>query len=137
MWCVTTAATTFLEGILPMRFVSTLVAVAALSLVGASSPGAITSTKPPVPAVLPATTAWRAWVTVVIGGKSYSGFADWVGTPDVVPLGAPSTWVFVGSGTQWRRLTAKEQAAVVVIIRQIEMGYGVGPYQPGTTVGGF
>lgn len=120
-----------------MRFVSTAIAIAALSLVGASSPGAITSTKPAVPAVLPATTAWRAWVTVIIGGRSYSGFADWVGYPDSIPLGAPSTWVFVGSGMQWRRLTAKEQAAATVIIRQLELGYGVGPYAPGATTTGM
>lgn len=119
------------------RVFSTVLAMVSLLLVGASSPAAISATKPAVPAVLPKTTAWRAWVTVIIAGKSYPGMADWVGYPDSVPVNDPNTWVFVGSGMSWRRLTRQEQAGCTVIIRQIEMGYGVGPYTPGATVGGF
>jgi hypothetical protein len=137
MWLVTTATTTFLEGILTMRFVSVLVAVAALVLVGASSQGAMTARKTPVPAVLPKTTMWRGWVTVTLGGKSQPGYADWRGYPDTVPTNAPTTWVFIGSGSSWRLLSAAELRAATVQVVEIDMGYSNGPFRPGTKASGL
>ncbi len=120
-----------------MRFVSTLVAVAALALVGASSQGAMTPRKTPVPAVLPKTTLWRGWVTVTLGGKAHAGYADWRGFPDSVPTGDPTTWVFVGSGSSWRLLSQAELRAATVRLVQLDLGYSNGPYKPGTTATGM
>jgi hypothetical protein len=125
------------EEILTMRFVSTLVAVAALALVGASSQGAMTPRKTPVPAVLPKTTLWRGWVTVTLGGKAHAGYADWRGFPDSVPTGDPTTWVFVGSGSSWRLLSQAELRAATVRLVQLDLGYSNGPYKPGTTATGM
>ena len=91
-----------------MRLVSLAIAVAALVLTGGSVPGAMTTRKTPVPAVLPKTTLWRGWVTVYIGGEAFAGYADWRGYPDTVPTNDPNTWVFVGSGSSWRLLSAAE-----------------------------
>jgi hypothetical protein len=137
VWLVTTAATTFLKGILTMRFVSTLVAVTALALVGASSQGAMTTRKTPVPAVLPKTTMWRGWVTVTLGGKPHAGYADWRGYPDTVPTNDPTTWVFVGSGSSWRLLSAAELRAATVQVVEIDMGFSNGPFRPGTKAAGL
>lgn len=120
-----------------MRFVSVAIAVAALFLTGGSVPGAITSRKTPVPAVLPKTTLWRGWVTVTLGGKAQPGYADWRGYPDTVPTGDPTTWVFVGSGSSWRLLSAAELRAATVQVVEIDMGYSNGPFKPGTKATGL
>jgi hypothetical protein len=120
-----------------MRFVSTLVAVAALALVGASGEGAMAPRKSPVPAAIPRTTLFRGWVTVTLGGKTYHGYADWRGYPDSVPTGDPNTWVFVGSGSSWRLLSQAELRAATVRLVQLDMGYSNGPYKPGTKATGL
>jgi hypothetical protein len=94
-----------------MRFFSTVLAVAALALVGASGEGAMAPRKSPVPAVIPKTSLFRGWVTVTINGQTFPGYADWRGFPDSVPTNDPTTWVFVGSGSSWRLLSAAEAAA--------------------------
>ncbi len=120
-----------------MRFFSTLVAVAALALVGASSQGAMAPKKSPVPAVIPRTTLFRGWVTVTLNGQTYPGYADWRGFPDSVPTGDPNTWVFVGSGSSWRLLSQAELRAATVRLVQLDMGYSNGPYKPGTKATGM
>jgi hypothetical protein len=102
-----------------MRFLSTLVAVAALALVGASSQGAMAPKKTTVPAVIPRTTLFRGWVTVTINGQTFPGYADWRGFPDSVPTNDPTTWVFVGSGSSWRLLSQAELRGATV--RLIEL----------------
>jgi hypothetical protein len=120
-----------------MRFLSTVLAVAALALVGASSQGAMATRKSPVPAVIPKTTLFRGWVTVTIGGQTFPGYADWRGFPDSVPTNDPTTWVFVGSGSSWRLLSAAELRAATVRLIELDMGYSNGPYRPGTTATGM
>jgi hypothetical protein len=120
-----------------MRFFSTLVAVAALALVGASSQGAMAPRKAPVPAVIPRTTLFRGWVTVTINGQTYPGYADWKGFPDSVPTNDPTTWVFVGSGSSWRLLSQAELRGATVRLVQLDLGYSNGPYKPGTTATGL
>ena len=120
-----------------MRFLSLLIAVAALVLVGASSQGAMAPRKAPVPAVLPKTTLWRGWVTVYLGGKAHAGYADWRGYPDTVPTGDPNTWVFVGSGSSWRLLSAAELRGATVQVVEIDLGYSNGPFKPGTKATGM
>jgi hypothetical protein len=138
VWLVTTAATVrFLEGILSMRSLSLAIALAALVLTGGSVPGAMTARKTPVPAVLPKTTMWRGWVTVTLGGKAHAGYADWRGYPDTVPTNDPTTWVFVGSGSSWRLLSAAELRAATVQVVEIDMGYSNGPFNPGAKAGGL
>ena len=120
-----------------MRFFSTLVAVAALALVGASSEGAMAPKKAAVPAVIRKTTLFRGWVEVTLGGKTHSGYADWRGYPDTVPTGDPNTWVFLGSGSSWRLLSQAELRGATVRLVQLDMGYSNGPYKPGTTATGM
>jgi hypothetical protein len=120
-----------------MRFLSTLVAVAALALVGASSQGAMAPKKSPVPAVIPKTTLFRGWVTVTIGGQTFPGYADWRGFPDSVPTNDPTTWVFVGSGSSWRLLSAAELRGATVRLIRLDLGYSNGPYKPGTKATGL
>ena len=120
-----------------MRFLSLAIAVAALVLCGGSVPGAMAPTKAAVPAVLPKTKLWRGWVTVYLGGKAHAGYADWRGYPDTVPTGDPTTWVFVGSGSSWRLLSAAELRAATVRLIQLDMGYSNGPFKPGTKATGM
>ena len=120
-----------------MRSASLAVAMTALILCGGSVPGAMAPTKAPVPAVLPRTTLWRGWVTVTLGGKAMAGYADWQGYPDTVPTNDPNTWVFVGSGTSWRLLSAAELRSATVKVVQIDMGYGNGPFNPKSTTTGL
>jgi hypothetical protein len=120
-----------------MRFVSTLVAVAALALVGASGEGAMAPRKTPVPAVIPKTSLFRGWVMVTIGGQTFPGYADWRGFPDSVPTNDPTTWVFVGSRSSWRLLSAAELRGATVRLIQLDMGYSNGPYRPGTKATGL
>jgi hypothetical protein len=120
-----------------MRFLSTLVAVAALVLVGASSQGAMAPRKSPVPAVIPKTALFRGWVTVTINGQTFPGYADWRGFPDSVPTNDPTTWVFVGSGSSWRLLSQAELRGATVRLVQLDMGYSNGPYKPGTKATGM
>jgi hypothetical protein len=120
-----------------MRFFSTVLAVAALALVGASSQGAMAPKKSPVPAVIPKTSLFRGWVTVTINGQTYPGYADWRGFPDSVPTGDPTTWVFVGSGSSWRLLSQAELRGATVRLVQLDLGYSNGPYKPGTTATGL
>jgi hypothetical protein len=120
-----------------MRFFSTVLAVAALALVGASSQGAMAPKKSPVPAVIPKTTLFRGWVTVTINGQTFPGYADWRGFPDSVPTGDPNTWVFVGSGSSWRLLSQAELRAATVRLVQLDMGYSNGPFKPGTKATGM
>ena len=120
-----------------MRFVSTLVAVAALALCGGSGHGAMAPRKAPVPAVIPRTTLFRGWVEVTIGGQTFPGYADWRGFPDTVPTGDPNTWVFLGSGSTWRLLSQAELRAATVRLVQLDLGYSNGPYTPGTTATGM
>ncbi len=120
-----------------MRFLSLAIAVAALVLCGGSVPGAMTARKAAVPAVLPQTKLWRGWVTVYIGGKPHAGYADWRGYPDTVPTGDPNTWVFVGSGSSWRLLSAAELRAATVTVVEIDLGYSNGPFRPGTKATGL
>ena len=123
--------------IFQMRFVSLAIAVAALILAGGSVPGAITRRTTPVPAVLPKTTMWRGWVTVYLGGKALAGYADWRGFPDTVPTNDPTTWVFVGSGSSWRLLSAAELRGATVQVVEIDLGYSNGPFKPGTKATGL
>ncbi len=120
-----------------MRRVLLAVAVAFLVLAGSSSQGAMGPKKAPVPAVIPKTTLFRGWVTVTINGQTYPGYADWRGFPDTVPTGDPNTWVFVGSGSSWRLLSAAELRAATVRLVQLDLGYSNGPYKPGTTATGM
>ena len=120
-----------------MRFLSLAIAVAALVLTGGSVHGAMTARKAAVPAVLPQTKLFRGWVTVYIGGKAFPGYADWRGFPDTVPTGDPNTWVFVGSGSTWRLLSAAELRAATVQVVEIDMGFSNGPYKPGTKAAGL
>jgi hypothetical protein len=120
-----------------MRFFSTLVAVAALALVGASGEGAMAPRKSPVPAVIPRTTLFRGWVTVTLNGQTFPGYADWRGFPDSVPTNDPNTWVFVGSGSSWRLLSQAELRAATVRLVQLDLGYSNGPYKPGTKATGL
>lgn len=120
-----------------MRLASLAIAVAALVLTGGSVPGAMTRRTTPVPAVLPQTKLWRGWVTVYLGGKAQPGYADWRGYPDTVPVNDPNTWVFVGSGSSWRLLSAAELRSATVTVIEIDMGYSNGPYKPGTTATGL
>jgi hypothetical protein len=120
-----------------MRLISLAIAMAALVLTGGSVPGAMTPRKTPVPAVLPKTTLWRGLVTVTSGGKAHAGYADWRGYPDTVPTNDPTTWVFIGSGSSWRLLSAAELRAATVQVVEIDMGYSNGPYKPGTKAAGL
>ena len=120
-----------------MRFLSLAIAVAALVLCGGSVPGAMAPQKAAVPAVLPQTKLWRGWVTVYLGGKTYPGYADWRGYPDTVPTGDPNTWVFVGSGSSWRLLSAAELRAATVQVVKIDLGFSNGPFKPGTKATGL
>ena len=120
-----------------MRFVSIAIAVAALVLTGGSVPGAMTARKAAVPAVLPKTTLWRGWVTVYVRGQAFAGYADWRGYPDTVPTNDPTTWVFVGSGSSWRLLSAAELRAATVQVVEIDMGYSNGPFAPGSKATGL
>ena len=120
-----------------MRLMSLAIAVAALVLTGGSVPGAITRRTTPVPAVLPQTKLWRGWVTVYLRGQALAGYADWRGYPDTVPTGDPTTWVFVGSGSSWRLLSAAELRAATVTVVEIDMGYSHGPFAPGTKAAGL
>ena len=114
-----------------------LLAVAVLVLCGASSDGAMAPQKAAVPASIPKTSLFRGWVTVTIGGKTYPGYADWRGYPDTVPTGDPTTWVFVGSGSSWRLLSAAELKGATVRLIQLDLGYSNGPYKPGTKATGM
>ena len=116
-----------------MRFVSLAIAVAALILAGGSVPGAITRRTTPVPAVLPQTKLWRGWVTVYIRGQAHAGYADWRG----YPTNDPTTWVFVGSGSSWRLLSAAELRGATVQVVEIDLGYSNGPFKPGTKATGL
>ena len=120
-----------------MRFLSLAIAVAALVLTGGSVPGAMTTRKAAVPAVLPQTKLWRGWVTVTIGGKAHAGYADWRGYPDTVPVNDPTTWVFIGSGSSWRLLSAAELRGATVQVVEIDLGYSNGPYKPGSKAAGL
>ena len=120
-----------------MRFVSVAIAVAALALCGGSVPGAMTARKAAVPAVLPKTTLWRGWVTVYLGGKAFPGYADWRGYPDTVPTNDPTTWVFIGSGSSWRLLSAAELRGATVQVVEIDLGFSNGPFRPGTKAAGL
>ena len=120
-----------------MRFLSLAIAAAALILCGGSVPGAMAPKKPAVPASIPKTSLFRGWVTVTIGGKTYPGYADWRGYPDTVPTGDPTTWVFVGSGSSWRLLSAAELKGATVRLIQLDLGYSNGPFKPGTKATGM
>ena len=120
-----------------MRFLSLAIAAAALVLCGGSVPGAMAPTKAAVPAIIPKTSLFRGWVTVYIGGKAFSGYADWRGFPDTVPTGDPNTWVFVGSGSTWRLLSQAELRAATVRLIQLDTGYSNGPFKPGTKATGL
>ena len=120
-----------------MRFASLAIAVAALVLCGGSVPGAMAPQKAAVPAVLPQTKLWRGWVTVYLGGKAHAGYADWRGYPDTVPVNDPTTWVFVGSGSSWRLLSAAELKGATVRLIQLDLGYSNGPFKPGTKATGM
>lgn len=120
-----------------MRFLSLAIAVAALILTGGLAPGAMTARKAAVPAVLPKTTLWRGWVTVYIRGQALAGYADWRGFPDTVPTGDPTTWVFLGSGSSWRLLSAAELRASTVTVVEIDLGYSNGPFKPGSKAAGL
>ena len=120
-----------------MRFVSLAIAVAALVLCGGSVPGAMTTQKAAVPAVIPKTSLFRGWVTVYIRGQAFAGYADWRGYPDTVPTGDPNTWVFVGSGSSWRLLSAAELRGATVRLVQLDTGYSNGPFKPGTKATGM
>ena len=120
-----------------MRLASLAIAVAALVLCGGSGHGAMAPKKAAVPAVIPKTALFRGWVEVNLGGKTYSGYADWRGYPDTVPTGDPNTWVFLGSGSTWRLLSQGELRAATVRLIQLDMGYSNGPYRPGTTATGM
>ena len=120
-----------------MRFLSLAIAAAALVLCGGSVPGAMAPQKAAVPAVIPKTAMFRGWVTVYIGGKAHAGYADWRGYPDTVPTNDPTTWVFVGSGSTWRLLSAAELRAATVRLIQLDTGYSNGPYKPGTKATGL
>ena len=120
-----------------MRFLSLAIAAAALVLCGGSVPGAMAPKNPAVPASIPKTSLFRGWVTVTIGGKTFPGYADWRGYPDTVPTGDPTTWVFIGSGSSWRLLSAAELRGATVRLIQLDLGYSNGPYKPGTKATGL
>ena len=120
-----------------MRFLSLAIAVAALVLVGGSVPGAMAPQKAAVPASIPKTSLFRGWVTVYLGGKAHAGYADWRGYPDTVPTNDPTTWVFIGSGSSWRLLSAAELRSATVRLIQLDLGYSNGPFKPGTKATGM
>jgi hypothetical protein len=120
-----------------MRFLSLAIAVAALVLCGGSGHGAMAPKKPAVPASIPKTSLFRGWVTVYLGGQAFAGYADWRGFPDTVPTNDPNTWVFVGSGSTWRLLSAAELRGATVRLIQLDFGYSNGPYKPGTKATGL
>jgi hypothetical protein len=125
-----------LEGLL-MRRVLLAVAVAFLVLAGSSSHAAMAPKKSPVPAVIPKTSLFRGWVTVTLNGQTFPGYADWRGFPDSVPTNDPTTWVFVGSGSSWRLLSAAELRGATVRLIELDLGYSNGPYKPGTKATGL
>lgn len=120
-----------------MRFLSLAIAMAALILTGGSVPGAMTTRKAAVPAVLPKTMLWRGWVTVYLRGQALAGYADWRGYPDTVPTNNPTTWVFVGGGSSWRLLSPAELRGATVTVVEIDMGYSNGPFAPGSKATGL
>ena len=120
-----------------MRFLSLAIAVAALVLCGGSGHGAMAPKKPAVPASIPKTSLFRGWVTVYLGGQAHAGYADWRGYPDTVPTNDPNTWVFVGSGSSWRLLSAAELKGATVRLIQLDLGYSNGPFKPGTKATGL
>jgi hypothetical protein len=120
-----------------MRLASLAIAVAALVLCGGSGHGAMAPKKAAVPAVIPKTALFRGWVTVTLGGKAQPGYADWRGFPDTVPTNDPTTWVFIGSGSSWRLLSAAELRGATVQVVEIDMGYSNGPFKPGAKAEGL
>jgi hypothetical protein len=74
---------------------------------------------------------------LTLGGQTSPGYADWRGFPDSVPTNDPTTWVFVGSGSTWRLLSAAELRAATVRLVQLYLGYSNGPYKPGTKATGL
>lgn len=108
---------------------------------GQSVQGAMTVVKTPVPAITyvsPTTkgniTTWRGWITIVFpDGRKVSGYADWHGYPDTIPLDDPQTMIFSGSGMVWHWLSKSEMKGIVVILLEVDLGYGHGPFTPGAT----
>lgn len=97
MWCVTTAATTFLEGIFPMRVLSVLIAVAALSLVGASGHGAIARAPSPRASatVAPGHQFASVWIVFADGSKK-QGSVMWFGSPEMIDWSTAMVFVVEG-----------------------------------------
>lgn len=120
-----------------MRLISTVVAIAALMLMGASAPGAMTNKQPAVPAILKPWSLWNAFVTVSVNGVTSRGYASWTGGPDVVTTADPRTLVAVGDGLSFRVLTVAEQRAAVVTVELIDTAWGNGIWNPKATVTGM
>ncbi len=107
--------------------------------------GALTRMKTPVPAIThvsPTTkgqiTIWRGWITIIFpDGRRVSGYADWRGYPDSVPLWDSYTNIYSGSGMNWHLLSDKEKSGISVILVEIDLGYGNGPYKPGSSATGL
>ncbi len=101
-----------------MRFLSTLVAVAALALVGASSQGAMSRTQPAAKATAVARW-WQQTIRITYANGSWEwGFLRWHGHAD--SRTSPTVWVLVNGATQ--------QAAWALIGARIEV---VGAPYPG------
>jgi hypothetical protein len=120
-----------------MRLISTALAVVALALCGASSPGAMTSKPAAVPAIVKDMSVWNAWVTVTLGGQRYVGYASWTGSPDTVATADARTWVGVGSGLFYRILTVAEMRSATVTVEFVDVVWGNGFWNPKATVTGM
>jgi hypothetical protein len=112
---------------------------------GRDAQGAMKVVKTPVPAITyvsPSTkgniTIWRGWITITFpDGRKTSGYADWRGYPDTIPLGDPKTWIYSGSGVSWHLLSDNEKKGIIVKLELIDLTYSNGPYKPGAKSTGF
>lgn len=93
-----------------MRCVSLAIAVAALVLMGASAPGAMTRTKPPATAFA-ITAKWRLVTRMSwFGGEEVRGYIEWTGLADSIDW--PSARYFDING---RYLSPTEMTGATVV----------------------
>jgi len=95
-----------------MRFVSMLIAVAALILTGASAPGAMTRVNPQV-RVTASPAWWHQSVRITYANGSWElGYRRWFGWADS-PV-APTVWVLINGATQqWPALLVGSRIEVI------------------------
>jgi hypothetical protein len=116
-----------------------------MGIFGETAYGALKKVQTPVPAITyvsPTTkgniTTWRGWITIFFpDGRKVSGYADWRGYPDTIPLNDPNTWIYSGSDMSWRLLSDTERKGIMVKLELIDLSYSNGPYKPGSKSTGF